>query len=961
MTEEGAVVSSGPYEAVGAQPSELPAPAPVEFLPTDVGEIAVRRTPVQGSGPHEPAVLVHGLGGNSLNWVDLAEMLSDRLECVSPDLPGFGATVPLADGDFSIAAHSRAMVATIEALFPGQAVHLFGNSMGGAVAVQVAALRPDLVRTLTLISPALPDLKPRLTNVHIPVMAMPGVGKGLFDRYQKVGAHERVKATFDLCFADPSRLHPQRRAEAEEEARRRDELPWLRETFVGSTQSLLATLPGPGAGSAVGARGAGRGADAAGLRAPGQARGPEGGAPGDQGVPGGARDGHPGLGARGADGAPGAGGPVVAGVPGVRGWGGRTELRRSACCRSGVWAPMGVVDALGALVLARSALYVLGLPVALLLPAPETSQWIHRIAIAPAYSIGLAAAAAWLLRVAGVALHPAQLVLVGALLWAVAWRYSRQRWRLREAFQEAAAPAILIAMGGLTWLLSLVGYGLYLPNRDFKNHAYLVAQIAWTRSADYSIAFRASPVSEPSPGGFYPLGLHTLLGWALPSTGGSTVALTAASAILVTAISTPLAFVTLARMWDSSNPRLWWAVGAVGVFMPGLTGTFKIGSVVLLVGASLYAAGLGACWLWVRGPSWGASIGLGLAGSGLFALHVAEAVGLGLVTLACLPGMFLRRGGVHDRRVALFVLLGACLAAVVAWRPFRSLSGTLGSGFAWDIQPNEDDPLTAILVALVQQPGGMPVIALAWVGLGLVGFWLAHVRRMSLFPLIAFLVPLALGALTSMRGVPLWLNVITAPWYGSASRVGLMAAASIALAAGLAVVTFVEAPRGTSVRALASIVGLSLVASLAAQLVPARRGDLSSSLAGAGDTGTVADLLASRLRPGQTVLNLEGDGTAALFAYSRIPVLSGLGLDESVAGDGALALDPLTHELLRLADPEVSRRMREANVAFVALGTTSRYWGSEVGYAWQEVLSQQEVQLELQGSDVTILRYVGSR
>ena len=236
----GGIPEGRPRTLVGVT-SGLPSPAPVEFLSTSVGEIAVRRTPVRGSGPHEPAVLVHGLGGNSLNWVDLAEMLSDRLECVSPDLPGFGATEPLADGDFSIAAHSRAMVATIEALFPGQAVHLFGNSMGGAVAVQVAALRPDLVRTLTLISPALPDLKPRLSNIHIPVMAMPGVGKGLFDRYQKVGAHERVKATFDLCFADPSRLHPQRRAEAEEEARRRDELPWLRETFVGSTQSLLAT------------------------------------------------------------------------------------------------------------------------------------------------------------------------------------------------------------------------------------------------------------------------------------------------------------------------------------------------------------------------------------------------------------------------------------------------------------------------------------------------------------------------------------------------------------------------------------------------------------------------------------------------------------------------------------------------------------------------------------------------
>lgn len=620
---------------------------------------------------------------------------------------------------------------------------------------------------------------------------------------------------------------------------------------------------------------------------------------------------------------------------------------------------MGVGGTLGALVLAGIALYILGLPVALLLPAPETSQWVHRIAIAPVYSIGLAAAAAWLLRVAGIALHPAQLVVVGTLLWVAAWRYSHRWWRLREALQEAAGPAILVAMGGLTWVLSLAGYGLYLPNRDFKNHAYLVAQIAWTRTADYSVAFRASPVSDPSPSGFYPLGLHTLLGWALPSTGGSTVALTAASAILVTAISTPLAFVTLARMWDGSTPMLWWAVGSVGVFMPGLTGTFKIGSVVLLVGAALYAAGLGACWLWVRGPSFGASISLGLVGSGLFALHVAEAVGLGLVTLACLPKMFLRRGGVHDRRVTLFVLLGVCLTVVVAWKPFRSLAGTLGQGFAWDIQSNENGPLTAGLVALVQQPGGMPVVAIVWVSLGLFGFWLAHVKRMSAFPLVAFLVPLVLGAIASMRGVPSWLNVITAPWYGSSSRVGLMAAASIALAASLALVTFVEASRGIGVRALVYVVGLSLVASLAAQLVPARRGDLSSSLAGAGDTGAVADQLASRLRAGETVLNLEGDGTAALFAYSRIPVLSGLSLDQSVAGDGALAGAPLTYELLRLSDPEVSRRMREANVAFIALGTTSRYWGSEVGYAWQEVLAQQEARLELRGSDVAILRYVG--
>ena len=311
-------MAAGTHRGVRGHDEPLPAPAPVEMLETAVGEIAVRRTPVRGDGPHEPAVMVHGLGGNSLNWVDLADGLADRLECVSLDLPGFGATPPLASADYSIAAHTGAVVATIEALFPGQPVHLFGNSMGGAVALQVAARRADLVRTLCLISPALPDLRPHLSNMHIPVMAMPRVGNVLFNRYQKVEAHQRVKATFDLCYADPSRLHPQRRAEAEAEARRRDDLPWIRDAFVGLDAGPAGDLHGPRARATVGAGRLGGGADAAGVRPQGQAGGPEGGAPGDQGVLGRARDGHPGLRSRGDDGAPGARGPLVAGVVGVR-------------------------------------------------------------------------------------------------------------------------------------------------------------------------------------------------------------------------------------------------------------------------------------------------------------------------------------------------------------------------------------------------------------------------------------------------------------------------------------------------------------------------------------------------------------------------------------------------------------------------------------------------------------------
>ncbi|MGB7961827.1 MAG: alpha/beta hydrolase [Propionicimonas sp.] len=218
-----------------------PDPAPVTFVATPVGELAIRRTPFRGMGTPEPAILIHGLGGNATNWTDLAHALSDRLDCVAVDLPGFGFSPPPPDGDFSLAGHLRAVVAVMDELFPGRAVHVFGNSMGGAVAVQLAGRRPELTRTLCLVSPALPDLKPRRTNIHIPVMALPRVGDFMFDRYSTVGPERRVQATFDLCYADPRRLTPARRAWAEEEARRRDGLPYIREAFVGSVQGLIAS------------------------------------------------------------------------------------------------------------------------------------------------------------------------------------------------------------------------------------------------------------------------------------------------------------------------------------------------------------------------------------------------------------------------------------------------------------------------------------------------------------------------------------------------------------------------------------------------------------------------------------------------------------------------------------------------------------------------------------------------
>src|SRR5215469_8587501 len=145
----------------GAAPIQ---PWPGTLVPLSAGDVFVRSTPVLPGA--EPAVLVHGLGGSALNWTDLMGLLSQAdsagppMTCDALDLPGFGFSPPPVDGDYSVAARAAAVISLIEHRADGP-VHLIGNSLGGAISTRVAARRPDLVRTLTLISPALPDLRPR--------------------------------------------------------------------------------------------------------------------------------------------------------------------------------------------------------------------------------------------------------------------------------------------------------------------------------------------------------------------------------------------------------------------------------------------------------------------------------------------------------------------------------------------------------------------------------------------------------------------------------------------------------------------------------------------------------------------------------------------------------------------------------------------------------------------------------
>ncbi|CAL9429049.1 alpha/beta fold hydrolase [Streptomyces sp. enrichment culture] len=194
------------------------------------------RTPARADLP--PALYVHGLGGSSQNWSALMPLLDDVVAGEAVDLPGFGYSPPPDDGNYSITAHARAVIRYLDSSGRG-AVHLFGNSLGGAVATRVAAARPDLVRTLTLVSPALPELRVQRTAVPTGLLAVPGVAQ-LFTRLTREWtAEQRVRGVMALCYGDPGRVSPEGFRHAVQEMERRQRLPYFWDAMARSARGLV--------------------------------------------------------------------------------------------------------------------------------------------------------------------------------------------------------------------------------------------------------------------------------------------------------------------------------------------------------------------------------------------------------------------------------------------------------------------------------------------------------------------------------------------------------------------------------------------------------------------------------------------------------------------------------------------------------------------------------------------------
>ena len=108
-----------------------------------------------GAGP--TVLAVHGITATHMAWLEVAQQLPD-VTLLAPDLRGRGRSAHL-PGPYGFAAHVADLVALLDAVGCERVV-VVGHSMGGFVAVDLAARHPDRVSRLVLVDGGLPTGRP---------------------------------------------------------------------------------------------------------------------------------------------------------------------------------------------------------------------------------------------------------------------------------------------------------------------------------------------------------------------------------------------------------------------------------------------------------------------------------------------------------------------------------------------------------------------------------------------------------------------------------------------------------------------------------------------------------------------------------------------------------------------------------------------------------------------------------
>jgi pimeloyl-ACP methyl ester carboxylesterase len=190
------------------------------FLDVRGRQVRILRAPARraaAGSAGRPQLLVHGLGGSSVTWVQVMDGLAEHGPVVAVDLPGFGRT-PIEGDPLTVQGYVAFVLEVADAL-GWDTFTLHGNSMGGLIGTLLAAEHPERLDRLVLVSPALPPRSPlgflapnRATiegMVPLAASSLAALALGVVGLAGPELDARRNRAMLKLIYPDPEAVEPE--------------------------------------------------------------------------------------------------------------------------------------------------------------------------------------------------------------------------------------------------------------------------------------------------------------------------------------------------------------------------------------------------------------------------------------------------------------------------------------------------------------------------------------------------------------------------------------------------------------------------------------------------------------------------------------------------------------------------------------------------------------------------------
>jgi len=177
------------------------APPPSQFVGLMGMQVHLR-----DEGPRsdpQPIVLLHGTSASLHTWEGWAEALKGQRRVIRMDLPGFGLTGPMPDGNYQLTHYVDFLVALLDQLGVKQAV-VAGNSFGGGLAWKLAVDHPERVSKLVLVDAAGYPYDPTSVPIGFKVAQIPWLRPVM----ENVLPRSMIESSVRNVYGDPSRITP---------------------------------------------------------------------------------------------------------------------------------------------------------------------------------------------------------------------------------------------------------------------------------------------------------------------------------------------------------------------------------------------------------------------------------------------------------------------------------------------------------------------------------------------------------------------------------------------------------------------------------------------------------------------------------------------------------------------------------------------------------------------------------